>query len=322
MRAILKQCHSTKWHNGIINQGKAHTVFAIQKKWQLSLAHKSRLLRMRGSKMRKKLVIGNWKLNGNLAFNQTLLTQLKKELAQLHDVDVAVCLPFVYLFQAQQLLTESAITWGAQNVSQYTQGAYTSCVSAKMVAEFNCRYTIVGHSERRALKLESNQVAAKRMLNALDAGITPIFCVGETIEERDEGLAFESVKHQMLSVVYGLDDQQLQKASLLNMVIAYEPVWAIGTGEHATPEQAQAMHAHIRALLAQRDPAFANHVRIIYGGSVTAKNAHALFSMPDIDGGLVGRSALQAKEFSSICQQAQDTYLSAIQQQNSVAIMA
>lgn len=255
--------------------------------------------------MRSKLVVGNWKLHGSLASNQRLLSELKAALVSMTNIDIALCLPYVYLFQAQQLLHDSSIGWGAQNVSQFEEGAYTSCISAKMVAEFGCKYTIIGHSERRALKLESNHVAAKRLMNALNAELTPIFCVGETLDERDSGIAEHIVKNQMLNVVYGLDDAHFAMAKKRNMVIAYEPVWAIGTGEHATPEQAQKMHAFIRALIAERDPIFAEEVRIIYGGSMTPKNACGLLSMPDIDGGLVGRASLDASDFVAICQIAQ-----------------
>ncbi len=258
--------------------------------------------------MRKKLVVGNWKLHGSLLDNQSLINQLKQDLHDLNWVDAAVCLPYVYLFQAQQLLQDSPIAWGAQNVSQFTEGAYTSCISAKMVAEFGCTYTIVGHSERRALKLESNQIASKRLLHALHAGLTPIFCVGETLDERDGGMAEMIVKNQMLNVVYGLDDEAFALAKKFNMVIAYEPVWAIGTGEHATPEQAQRMHAFIRYMVSERDPEFAQQVRILYGGSMSPANAQSLLSMPDIDGGLIGRAALVAEDFVQICRIAEQCH--------------
>lgn len=256
--------------------------------------------------MRNPLVVGNWKLHGSLRANRLLLSELKVSLNALTQTEVALCLPYVYLFQAQQLLHDSHIRWGAQNVSQFEEGAYTSCISAQMVAEFGCKYTIIGHSERRALKLESNQVAAKRLMNALNANLTPIFCVGETLEERESGIAEHIVKNQMLNVVYGLDDVHFALARKLNMVIAYEPVWAIGTGHHAAPDQAQSMHAFIRGLLAERDPLFASQVRIIYGGSMTPQNAQGLLSMPDIDGGLVGRASLTAKDFVTICQTAEN----------------
>lgn len=258
--------------------------------------------------MREKLVIGNWKLHGGLLENQGLLNRLKQELHDLEGVATAVCLPYVYLYQAQDLLQDSTIAWGAQNVSQFTEGAFTSCISAKMVAEFGCSYTIIGHSERRALKLESNQVATKRLLNALHAGLTPIFCVGETQDERDGNMAELIVRNQMLNVVYGLDDEAFALAKKFNMVIAYEPVWAIGTGEHATPEQAQRMHAFIRMMIAERDREFAEQIRIVYGGSMAPKNANSLLSMPDIDGGLLGRAALVAEDFVDICKIASRCY--------------
>jgi triosephosphate isomerase (TIM) len=262
----------------------------------------------KGMIMRQKLVVGNWKLHGGLLENQGLLNRLKQELHDLHGVDAAVCLPYVYLFQAQAVLQDSPIAWGAQNVSQYTEGAFTSCISAKMVAEFGCSYTIIGHSERRALKLESNQVATKRMLNALHAGLTPIFCVGETLDERDGDMAELIVRNQMLNVVYGLDDEAFALAKKFNMVIAYEPVWAIGTGEHASPDQAQRMHAFIRMMIAERDRDFADQIRIVYRGSMTPQNAHSLLSMPDIDGGLLGRAALVAEDFIEICKTASRCY--------------
>lgn len=258
--------------------------------------------------MRKKLVVGNWKLHGSLLENQGLLNRLKQELHHLEGVDAAVCVPYVYLYQAQSALQGSAIAWGAQNVSQFTEGAFTSCISAKMIAEFGCTYTIVGHSERRALKLESNQVATKRLLNALHAGITPIFCVGETQDERDGGMAELIVRNQMLNVVYGLDEKAFALAKKLNMVIAYEPVWAIGTGEHATPEHAQRMHAFIRMMIAERDREFSEDIRILYGGSMAPKNAESLLVMPDIDGGLLGRASLVAEDFVDICKAASRCY--------------
>ncbi len=258
--------------------------------------------------MRRKLVIGNWKLHGGLLENQSLLNRLKQDLHDLPGVDTAVCLPYVYLYQAQALLQDSQIAWGAQNVSQFTTGAFTSCISAKMVAEFGCTYTIIGHSERRALKLESNQVATKRILNALHAGLTPIFCVGETLDERDGDMAELIVRNQMLNVVYGLDDEAFALAKKFNMVIAYEPVWAIGTGEHASPDQAQRMHAFIRMMIAERDRDFAKQIRIVYGGSMAPHNAHSLLSMPDIDGGLLGRAALVAEDFIDTCKMASHCY--------------
>ena len=251
--------------------------------------------------IRRKLVVGNWKLNGNLASNQALITSLRKRLQGVTTTDIALCLPYTYLFQAQALLSGTNIMWGAQNVSQFEEGAYTSSISAQMVADFDCSFAIIGHSERRALSNESNQKAAKRFVRAASAGITPIYCVGETLEERNSGLAENVVRNQILAITHGLDDAVFEQAKQLDTVIAYEPVWAIGNGQSATPQQAQSMHAFIRDLIARRDKVFAEKVRIIYGGSMTPANAEALLAMPDIDGGLIGRCALLAEEFGEIC---------------------
>jgi triosephosphate isomerase len=251
--------------------------------------------------MRRKLVVGNWKLNGNLSENKVLIASLLENLNNLHTTDVAICVPYTYLFQAQALLTGTNIFWGAQNVSQFRDGAHTSSISANMIADFACSFAIVGHSERRALSNESNQKAAKRFARVVNAGITPIYCVGETAEERAEGLAENVVKNQILAITYGLDESTFERAKQVSMVIAYEPVWAIGNGRTASPQQAQDMHAFIRDLIAKIDADFAKKIRIIYGGSMTPDNALALLSMPDIDGGLIGRCSLVAAEFSQIC---------------------
>lgn len=256
--------------------------------------------------MRRKLVVGNWKLNGNLRENKLLIANLLERLNHIKTTDFAVCVPYTYLFQAQALLTGTNIFWGAQNVSQFRDGAYTSSISAHMIADFDCRFAIIGHSERRALSNESNQKAAKRFARTVNAGITPIYCVGETSEERAEGLAENVVKNQILAITYGLDESTFECAKQVDMVIAYEPAWAIGNGRTASPQQAQDMHAFIRDLIAKIDADFSKRVRIIYGGSVTPGNALTLFSMPDIDGGLIGRCSLVAEEFSQICHLAND----------------
>lgn len=250
---------------------------------------------------RRGLIVGNWKLHGTLVGNHALLLQLLVNLRGLHAVDFAVCLPYVYLFQAQQLLTGSNILWGSQNVSEYNEGAYTSCISAAMIAEFGCRYVILAHSERRMLRQEAQEVTTKRLLRALEGGLTPIYCVGEAQVERDAGLAEETVKKQVLNMLQDLDDDALARAKQFNMVVAYEPVWAVGTGQNASPQQAQLMHAYIRQLIATRDPAFAQNMRIVYGGSLTPDRAYDMLKMPDIDGALIGRSALVAEEFTEIC---------------------
>ena len=254
--------------------------------------------------MRRKLVVGNWKLNGSLQKNQQLLTRLITQLSPLQGADFAVCVPFTYLFQAQALLTHTNIAWGAQNASQFNSGAYTSSVSAGMIAEFGCQFVIIGHSERRTLSNESNQKAAKRMARVTEAGLTPIYCVGETLDEHKAGLSKTVVKNQILAITNGLEEDGFAHAKQVNVVIAYEPVWAIGGEQAASPQRVQDMHQFIRALIAKVDADFAQHIRIIYGGSLTPNNAAALLSMPDVDGGLVGRSALSADAFSQICETA------------------
>lgn len=254
--------------------------------------------------MRRKLVVGNWKLNGSLAENQTLIGQLLVQLKSCQQTDVVVCPPYTYLFQAQQLLQGSAIAWGSQNVSQFSRGAYTACISAEMIAEFGCRYAIIGHSERRAINNESYQKSALRLTRAVQVGITPIYCVGEKHDERHPTHAQAVIESQLQAVVSVIDDKIFNRAKLNHLVIAYEPVWAIGSDNNATPDQAQAMHAFIRNLIALRDSEFAAKVRIIYGGNVTPGNAKSLFAMPDIDGGLVGRCSLNARDFSQICMSA------------------
>jgi triosephosphate isomerase len=250
--------------------------------------------------MRQKLVAGNWKMHGSLAANQILLTALASQLERLNGMRSAVCVPFPYLAQAQTVLTGSCLAWGAQDVSQYEKGAYTGEVSASMLLEFGCRYVIVGHSERRALFGETDAVVAAKFAAALVAGLTPILCVGETLEERDAGRA-ESVIAQQLDAVVA----ESGMAGLAKSVIAYEPVWAIGTGKTASPAQAQAVHAFIRSKLAALDPDVAAALVIQYGGSVKAANAAELFAQPDIDGGLIGGASLDVDEFMAICHAAQ-----------------
>ena len=257
--------------------------------------------------MRRKLVVGNWKMHGDLVRNDRLMQRL---IAGLHDVenaDFAVCVPSPYLFQAQSVLTGTNIAWGGQNVSQFQEGAYTGAVSARMLADFGCTYAIIGHSERRILIHETNTRAAAWFGAALQAGITPILCVGESLEERQAGVSEEVVKSQMMAILDTLGMQVISKAVQLRTVLAYEPAWAIGTDKTATPEQAQSMHAYIRKLVAERAPDVAHRVRIIYGGSVNPSNAAQLFVMPDIDGGLIGRCSLEADEFIGICRAASET---------------
>jgi triosephosphate isomerase (TIM) len=241
---------------------------------------------------RRKLVVGNWKMNGNRAGNVELLAGLKA--LGPFVADVAVCAPFPYLADVALSLQGEAITWGAQDCSAHESGAYTGEVSAAMLAEFGCRYVIVGHSERRAYHAESDQLVADKAKAALAHRLTPIVCVGETLAERETGQTDAVVKRQLSAVIHTLGHCVPQ------MVVAYEPVWAIGTGRTASPEQAQAVHGLLRAQLGAAS-AKAGDMRILYGGSVKADNAATLFAQPDIDGGLIGGAALKAAEFAAIC---------------------
>jgi len=250
--------------------------------------------------MREKLVAGNWKMNGNLAENAQLLEAVIAGVAGLQGVQRAVCVPFPYLHQAQRALQGTPIAWGAENVSQYPKGAYTGEVSAAMLLDFGCRYAIVGHSERRALFGEGDGVAADKFSAAQVAGLVAILCVGETLEEREAGVTETVVSRQLDAVIARCGAESLAKA-----VVAYEPVWAIGTGKTATPAQAQAVHAFIRGKVAAVNAVVADGLRILYGGSVKAANAEELFSMADIDGGLIGGASLDATEFAAICAAAQ-----------------
>lgn len=246
--------------------------------------------------MRRPLVAGNWKMNGSRAANEKLLDGLKQGLASRVVAEVAVCPPFVYLREVGEQLAGSAIKLGAQNLSEQTGGAFTGEVAPAMLVDCNCQYVIVGHSERRALYGESDALVAQKFAAARKAGMTPILCVGELLEEREAGIT-EQVIERQLDAVLALDSI----AALAQAVIAYEPVWAIGTGKTASPAQAQAVHAFIRGKLARQDATIAAQLRILYGGSVKGANAAELFGMSDIDGGLIGGASLQAEEFLTIC---------------------
>ncbi len=245
--------------------------------------------------MRRKLVAGNWKMHGSLSENEALLSGI---LAGMGDVgaDVAVCAPYPYLAQLQARLSGSRIAWGAQNMSQHAKGAYTGEVSAAMLNDFGCRYVILGHSERRAMYGESDELVAEKFAAAQVAGLTPILCVGETLAERESGITEAVVARQLDAVL-----AKSGVAALARAVVAYEPVWAIGTGKTATPEQAQAVHAFIRGKIRDLDAAVADGLIIQYGGSMKAANAKELLGQPDIDGGLIGGAALVADEFLAIC---------------------
>jgi len=246
--------------------------------------------------MRKNLVAGNWKMNGSLAENASLLTGLKAALA---DINALVCVPFPYLAQVQTLLAGSSLAWGAQNLSEQGSGAYTGEVSATMLKDFGCTYVIVGHSERRSLYGESDALVAQKYIVAQAAGLTPILCVGELLNEREAGITEQVVARQLDAVI-----QAAGVASLAKAIVAYEPVWAIGTGKTASPEQAQAVHAFIRSKIAALDSALAAKLVIQYGGSVKASNAAELMAQPDIDGALVGGASLMVDEFAAICKAA------------------
>jgi triosephosphate isomerase len=243
--------------------------------------------------MRGKLVVGNWKMNGGLRQNDALLADLRAGWTNQDGRAVAVCVPYPYLWQAQAALSGSGIAWGAQDLSEHAAGAFTGDVAAKMVAEFGCSYAVVGHSERRAMHGESDALVARKAAAALAAGLKPIVCVGETLAERDAGQTETVVLRQLEAVASGLGPK------LAQVVVAYEPVWAIGTGRTATPEQAQTVHRLLRQRLRKADPA-AGNMLLLYGGSVKADNARALFASPDIDGGLVGGASLNATEFLTI----------------------
>lgn len=246
--------------------------------------------------MRKKLVAGNWKMHGNLVENKQLLAEIIASLDGLRDVQFAVCVPYPYLWSVQNILQHTNISWGAQNVSQYEKGAYTGEVAASMLNDFKCSFVIVGHSERRALFGEDNHIVAKKYIAAQRAGLTPILCVGETLEQREMGTAEQTIEKQLKAVTDAAGVESLSKA-----VIAYEPVWAIGTGKTASPQQAQDVHAFIRKGISAQNISIAKELTILYGGSVKANNALELFAMPDIDGGLIGGASLIADDFVAIC---------------------
>lgn len=250
--------------------------------------------------MRRKLVVGNWKMYGRLARNQALLQDVLAGVRELQAADYAVCVPYPYLAQAQAVLHGSNVAWGAQNLSPNEEGAFTGAVAPGMLVDFACRYVIIGHSERRGLFHESNEIASAKFEAAQKAGLTPIFCVGETLAERESGVTEQVVATQLDAVLARFGVQ-----ALVGAVIAYEPVWAIGTGKTASPEQAQAVHAFIRQRVAGLDASVAEKLCILYGGSVKAANAQALFGMADIDGGLIGGASLVAEEFVAICRAAQ-----------------
>ncbi len=245
--------------------------------------------------MRRKFVAGNWKMNGSHSANAELLAGIVG--ARPFGCDVAVCVPFPYLSETAVALAGSDVRWGAQDCSVHAAGAYTGEVSVGMLAEFGCRYVIVGHSERRQYHAETDQLVADKAKAALARGVTPIVCVGETLAQREAGETEAVVKRQLSAVIHTLGHCAGE------MVVAYEPVWAIGTGKVATPEQAQAVHALLRAQLKAATP-HAEAMQILYGGSMKPDNAASLLAQADIDGGLIGGAALKAADFVAICRAA------------------
>lgn len=249
--------------------------------------------------MRRKLVVANRKMNGNIPDNQAFLDDLLDGTRDYPNADYVVCLPHPYLYQTQNTLTGTRIAWGGQNMSRYASGPYTGSVSPGMLKEFGCQYVIIGHSERRSRGHETDHSAGERFEAAAQAGLKPIFCVGDTLTEYEEGRTDEVTFRQLTAIIeqFGVED-------LANGILAYEPIWAIGTGKAASPEHAQAILSFLRNHIAELDADVAKNLRILYGGSVNAKNSAALFSMPDIDGGLVGTASLNTDEFIAICQTA------------------
>jgi triosephosphate isomerase len=242
--------------------------------------------------MKRKLIVGNWKMNGSLAANASLLADIQAGMSSV-TCRAAVCVPAPYLAQMQALLSGSSLAWGAQDVSAHEAGAYTGEVADSMLRDFGSRYCIVGHSERRQYHAESDALVATKAQRALSAGITPIVCVGETQAERAAGQTEAVVKRQLAAVIH------TNGHCISEIVLAYEPVWAIGTGLTATPEQAQEVHALLRKQL-QAASAHADRISILYGGSMNAANASTLLAQPDVDGGLIGGAALKAPDFLSI----------------------
>ena len=245
--------------------------------------------------MRKILVAGNWKMHGSRTMVQSLLESLLAGVDKHSNADMAVFPPFPYLAQAQSLLQDSAIAWGGQNLNPAPKGAHTGEISAEMLLDFGCRYVLVGHSERRTLYGESDADVADRFEAAQSAGLLPVLCVGETLEERESGETEVVVARQLDAVLERCGIRAFSRA-----IVAYEPVWAIGTGKTASPEQAQAVHAFIRDKFAAQDDIIAGQLRILYGGSVNGSNAADLFAREDIDGGLVGGASLKAEDFLAI----------------------
>ena len=252
--------------------------------------------------MRTKLVAGNWKLNGSRDANQRLIAGILASAGEAAAADILLCPPFIYLPQVGAQIADSAVLLGAQDVAAQASGAYTGEISAAMLQEVGCSHVIIGHSERRALFGDTDEIVAAKFKVAHEQGIMPILCVGESLEERESGVTMTVIDRQVSAVLDAAGVEPFAAS-----IIAYEPVWAIGTGLTATPEQAQEVHAHVRAIIAASDAKIADGLRILYGGSVKGANASELFAMDDIDGGLIGGASLNADEFMSICRAAAGT---------------
>jgi triosephosphate isomerase len=246
--------------------------------------------------MRQPLVAGNWKMNGSRVSAAALVDGLKAGMNDISSVGVAICVPYVFLADVQTLIEGTDIILGAEDCATETSGAYTGEIAAAMLPDFGCTHVIVGHSERRALYGETDEIVATKYAKVQEAGMTPIFCVGETLAEREQGITEEVVGRQMDAVINASG-----VGSLANAVIAYEPVWAIGTGMTASPEQAQQVHAFIRGKIAALDSDIAAGVKILYGGSMKPGNAVELIGQTDVDGGLIGGASLNADDFLAIC---------------------
>jgi len=245
--------------------------------------------------MRKFIVAGNWKMNGSLAANDALIAGILAGMPDSENVDLLICPPMPYLATAADKIAGSRLKLGAQTVSEHESGAYTGETAPSMLRDVGCEFVLVGHSERRALYGESAQAVAAKYVAAQSAGLIPVLCLGESLEERESGKTEQVIDEQLNAV---LDSAGV--ATLANAVIAYEPVWAIGTGKTASPEQAQDVHEHIRRVVGELDETMASAVQILYGGSVKGDNAAGLFGKPDIDGGLIGGASLKSEDFLAI----------------------
>jgi len=252
--------------------------------------------------MRTKLVAGNWKLNGSRDANQRLVSGILASAGEAAAAEILLCPPYVYLSQVGEQIVDSSIMLGAQDVAAQADGAYTGEVSASMLKDAGCSHVIIGHSERRALFGDADEVVAAKFEAAHEQGLTPILCIGESLEERESGVTMAVLDRQVGAVLDATGVEPFAAS-----IVAYEPVWAIGTGLTATPEQAQEVHAHVRSIIAASDAKIAAGLRILYGGSVKGANAAQLFSMEDIDGGLIGGASLDPDEFLAICRAAAGT---------------